>query len=612
MSSIAAAQPAARWRLSIQLRHVAAGFVATLLAAAVFAVGAALTIGLLNDGRVLPGVQIGGVALGGLDRAAALERLRTVLPSVTTGSATVLVGADSVQVPYAEIGRGYDFEAMADAAFGTGRIDNPAAVVVTRLRDALVGTHIAVAVRAYDPQAMDRIAAQIAREHSRAPVDAGVAVAADGTITVRAEQAGSVVDAAVVREQVGAATRTANPADMTVQVRVAVRQPAVSTAQAQAAADLARAMIGTPLLLTDGTDSFSLAPASLAAVLTFAVDESGTYAPHVDTAAVVTAVSKLAKQLDRKATDATYRFGSTITVVPALTGRALDQAAAGVLITNALAARATGAASGAPIQLAVAVTQPKLTTQAAQASVAKIVRISTWTTHYIPGISNGYGVNISIPARAVNGMVIAPGGTFDFWRDIGPVTMARGYRYGGAIINGKSEHTGALAGGICSTSTTLFNAALRAGLQMGARLNHYYYISRYPVGLDATVYADIGWAQTMSWTNDTPYPVIIRSFNSYGIVTFSLYSVPTGRTVTLTTPIITNRVYAHDVLQYTTALASGATRRLEPIYNGFDASVTRYVRDRSGAIIHTDQFFSHYHPVNGILLVGKSAALPAP
>ena len=63
-----------------------------------------------------------------------------------------------------------------------------------------------------------------------------------------------------------------------------------------------------------------------------------------------------------------------------------------------------------------------------------------------------------------------------------------GLREGGAIINGRTEPQGALAGGICSCSTTLFNAALRAGFEMGARRNHYYYIDRYPLGLDATVF----------------------------------------------------------------------------------------------------------------------------
>ena len=59
---------------------------------------------------------------------------------------------------------------------------------------------------------------------------------------------------------------------------------------------------------------------------------------------------------------------------------------------------------------------------------------------------------------------------------------------------------------ICSTSTTIFNAALRAGLQMGIRGNHYYYIDRYPDGLDATVSIFDDWAQDMTFVNDTEQP----------------------------------------------------------------------------------------------------------
>ena len=56
---------------------------------------------------------------------------------------------------------------------------------------------------------------------------------------------------------------------------------------------------------------------------------------------------------------------------------------------------------------------------------------------------------------------------FSFWGSIGPVTVERGFMYGGVIINGRSVKGGAIGGGICSTSTTMFNAALRMGLEMG-------------------------------------------------------------------------------------------------------------------------------------------------
>ena len=73
---------------------------------------------------------------------------------------------------------------------------------------------------------------------------------------------------------------------------------------------------------------------------------------------------------------------------------------------------------------------------------------------------------------------------------VGPIDAAHGYTMGGVIQGGKSDHTGAMGGGICSASTTMFNAAARAGLQIDERHAHFYYINRYPVGLDATVYSN--------------------------------------------------------------------------------------------------------------------------
>ena len=138
--------------------------------------------------------------------------------------------------------------------------------------------------------------------------------------------------------------------------------------------------------------------------------------------------------------------------------------------------------------------------------------ISSWTTYYAPGPHNGNSANITIPAMAIDGTVVAPGAKFDFWKAVGDVSLAKGYKLGGAIINGHSVEGKTIGGGICSTSTTLFNAALRAGLETGARANHYYYISRYPLGLDATVWQDGSAVQNMTFTNDTAYPILIRTF----------------------------------------------------------------------------------------------------
>ena len=75
------------------------------------------------------------------------------------------------------------------------------------------------------------------------------------------------------------------------------------------------------------------------------------------------------------------------------------------------------------------------------------------------------------------------------------------------IINGELQ-TG-LGGGVCQVSTTVFNAAYEAGLQITARTNHALYISHYPQGRDATVnYPDID----LKFVNDTGHWLLLRTF----------------------------------------------------------------------------------------------------
>ncbi len=278
-------------------------------------------------------------------------------------------------------------------------------------------------------------------------------------------------------------------------------------------------------------------------------------------------------------------------------------------IIESLAKRAAGGRPIIePVSAALVFKQPNLTTEVAQKSAPLMRMISSWTTYYVSGPHNGYGANISIPALTISGTVVAPGQWFSFWRTVGDVSVARGYKLGGAIVDGHSVEGHTIGGGICSCSTTLFNAALRAGFQMGARKNHFYYISRYPKGLDATVYiSDGGGAQDMTWRNDTPYPVLIKAYAVPGIVRFMLYSVPNGRKVSFTSPTVRNYQSSTTVVQYTTSLRPGVRSQVEYEAAGFDCWVTRTVRDRNGRVIHSNTYYSHYARVVGLILVGRAA-----
>jgi vancomycin resistance protein YoaR len=116
----------------------------------------------------------------------------------------------------------------------------------------------------------------------------------------------------------------------------------------------------------------------------------------------------------------------------------------------------------------------------------------------------------------------------------------------------------------------------------------------------------------MSWRNDTKYPVLIRGFRirdgSAGYVRFDLYSVPNGRSVSFSKPVVKNVRYATDTTQRTSSLPAGTTRRVEYPVDGKDVWVTRTVRDRNGNVIHQETYYSHYARITGVVLVGTGGS----
>jgi hypothetical protein len=117
-----------------------------------------------------------------------------------------------------------------------------------------------------------------------------------------------------------------------------------------------------------------------------------------------------------------------------------------------------------------------------------------------------------------------------------------------------------------------------------------------------------GSTQTMSFTNDTPYPLLIRGYKirsgGKGFVRFDLYSVPNGRKVVIGAPTIKNVRPAWDSVQYTSTLPPGTRKRIETPVDGKDVwrTVTVY---ENGKIIHQKTYYSHYSRITGIVLVGK-------
>ena len=593
--------------------------------AALLGLAAALLVGLgglyaydrIYEGKVLPGVRVGLVDMSGLTPEAARAELTRAYGSLSDGR-IVVTGPDGEQViTYREIGRGPAVEALLDAALAVGRNGSPLDRMVADVRTAMRGVALEPTVT-FDK---DEVSARIV-----AMAEAVRIVPVDWTVVADRQLTFNVVPGSTGREAdpiplVGALTgdlgRLDAPAEVRLELSPLTVEPDVTRTEAFAA-KVAADRMANHITLVVGDDKLAIDEKELRSWVSFQKNRDGVYEPVMDTAPLAGLVEALAKKIDREPVNATFVTisGLVTEIIPSKDGYKVDVQATVTQIEELLAARTAGDDT-TDIVPVMAVTAPALTTAQAEAAAPLMVKISEWQTYFPISEKNGFGANIWIPALEIDGYVVGPHETFDFWDAIGPVTRERGYRDGGAIINGRTEPQGALAGGICSCSTTLFNAALRAGFEMNARRNHYYYIDRYPLGLDATVFISAsGSIQTMSWTNDTDYPVLIRGYRikegNRGYVKFELYSVPTGRRVVISAPTVKNVRQASDSTQRTNSLAVGVRKRIEYPVDGKQVWRTVTVYDAAGSVIRQKTYYSNYARITGIVLVGQGAGAVSP
>jgi len=580
------------------------GFLITAMLGLLAIAGASASVAISHSNHVMPGVSAAGIPIGGLDRAAAIARLESQLPSLNDGTLTLQIDEVTRTFPVADLNRSYDVEATVDAAFAVARNGNPLIDGVTRLRTLAHPTVVAGAGVVLDPAAMDEIVSGVVAAYDHPSVDGSVSFRKDDGFVAAPAVVGITVDAAGLRQALTAVLADSR-GNVAIDVPVARQDPAVSTREALAAAISANWMSSQPLRLTGGGEKLKLTAPRLVSLITFGVLADGGWGASVDQEALAKLLRPIADRVAVAPRNASFAWGSggAVGFFPGDDGRKLKTKATVANVVAALGQRAAGS-SKPTAALAMGVVHPTLTNAEAEAAAPRMELLSTWTTYYVPGDGNFWGANINIPAQDLNGRVVAPGEWFEFWQGIGPVTLERGYGYGGAIIGGRSVANGAIAGGICSTSTTLFNAAMRAGLEIGQRVNHSYYIDRYPMGLDATVIKTDSYETDMTFRNDMANPVVIRSYTGNGFVRFDIWGIPDGRTVSLSAPTTSNHGTAIETTVVNPNLAPGTAKRVEYMHDGFDAVVTRWVRDANGNLLHENTWYSHYRTVNGITEVG--------
>ncbi|MCC2231393.1 VanW family protein [Lachnospiraceae bacterium CLA-AA-H215] len=140
-------------------------------------------------------------------------------------------------------------------------------------------------------------------------------------------------------------------------------------------------------------------------------------------------------------------------------------------------------------------------------------------------------VNVEVATDNVSGAIVMPGDTVSVSERMKPRTAENGYQSGGTMVNGVIEDS--IGGGICQVSTTLYNALLKAEVQIDERHNHSMVVSYVSPGKDAAVSEDGG--KDLVFTNNRETPIYIEGYTDGTNVYFFVYGVedrPENRKVT--------------------------------------------------------------------------------
>jgi vancomycin resistance protein YoaR len=542
----------------------------------------------MQRGAVVHGVRVAGVPLGGASRATAEREISAAVGDQLQRDVTVTVaGRQATLSPY-DLGVRVDAARTASAALDAGRVRGG-------LLFSVGYSHSIAPVLRYP----DRLALPVELANvTQPPVNARLVLKPSGAAIAIPAKAGVGFDPAAALRTI---TRAALADHTSVSLRTVPTPAAISTLAARHAKARVARLLSEPIGLTRRGQGAGRWPVRRLSPLLAATTYKHVIGVQFDPQKVGAALRPPLSQYLRPAKDAGWKVvGDRARVLSSLSGIDLDARTTARHLTTAGAA--TGAARVAA--LAFRVTQPELTT--AQARALGATRVVSRQTTSLGDSSPNRIFNVALLAKLLDGAIVKPGATFSFNTVVGPRTAERGFREGQAIENGVLVPS--IGGGVCQAATTVFDTAFFGGYAIGHRLNHSFYISHYPLGLDATV-ADSG--PDFTFVNDSANAIVIKATANSETMTVAFLSRPLNRKVAQTTSAQTS--YTNPKKRFY-ASPDAATGQVVPTTDGekgFSVTVSRTVTGADGKVIHQDSFPSRYIPEDAIYLVGKGGTLPA-
>ena len=523
----------------------------------------------LNTGRIHRGVEVGSVSLGGKTPAEARQVVRDHVmgplkdidfdgPAHFTRSAGAM-------------GMSFNVDETVDKAYAVGREGNILERLSERLRASFGGATIPPDID-YRPAKARAEVREIASRVDRPPREAGVKVYGS-EVEATDSRDGYDLDLAATMASVDVAID-----DMSgkVHLRGDTLEPGVTTAEADAAAKKARGVLAKPLELRAEDESWMVTPDRLGSALDVSAQD-GKIEVNLDRDRLDGVLTNVYNDLTVEPVEASYGFDSKgdVIVKPSREGKSVE----GEKLLDDIQ---DGIFEGKrEYQVPINVAEPEYTTTELQAKKPTELQ-GTYRTNYRATTDQGQTrvENLKIASKAVSGTFVAPGDTYSMLEHVANLDYFKTH----VIVDGAERLDE--GGGLCQVTSTLYNAALYAGMEITERTPHYSQLPYIRPGMDATVwYGGAGTADDldMKFKNTSDGYVLLQEYVSNdGYIYANVYGVPDKIKVEMSS---------------------------KPIFKTEDASkwTTYYEKKKDGKVVFRDQWTTPY----SALIDDKGKKIPA-
>ncbi|MCX7599688.1 MAG: VanW family protein [Armatimonadetes bacterium] len=217
---------------------------------------------------------------------------------------------------------------------------------------------------------------------------------------------------------------------------------------------------------------------------------------ETDEEKLLAALEELAREVNRPPADARVRvINGEVEIVPEKVGRKLDVDASAKAVAT-VAADLTRS----QVELVVRTAEPSIKAADLRGFDAVLAEFST----PFDAAKEKRTHNLRLGIAKINETVVLPGQSFSLNQALGPRLASRGWQEAPTFVNGEIVDTP--GGGVCQIATTVYNAALLAGLKITERHAHSRPVTYVPSGRDATV----AWGGAdLRFVNNLSHPILL-------------------------------------------------------------------------------------------------------